>query len=351
LKVYGQCDAVKSLLGMLNPHFKRLKLEDFEEFRTFSSNPDAFIKTHIDTIVADLHDVKEHINSLLLDQKDINGRLNSLQPELKRKYGAVKKTYGPLKEKIQAEIDELHDDRNMLQDELAEVKNALSEAKQYEADAKNELASANKDYPKDIQTYSRLLKEKEVRFMLQGAWGEHKVSSRLAEHFGKKRDYHLINAFDIDLMGKGIQFKDHGLSESKFDHVLLCEKGLIVLETKAWKTVTETGRKNLLDQLAKAKRVAELVFPNLKKDQLTVLLVTTELDLPLPEESGVESVRLDALTTSIEARMNTFTADDVRILMNDFLPHLGEDHIGFVDKVGVKLGGLFSKAKKKVFGN
>lgn len=344
MKEYGESDAVKTFLDYLHGHFSEIQLENFNTFKTFSQNPNNYLRDIEDEFEQQRIEIQSDIDELTSQIQSYKYDLKKVKSELYRKYKTVKKVYGQLKEQIQAEIDDLQADESILTKGIEkrekEVKDATLDLQNLE-DEKGHVLPAIES---DLVTYEKIKGEFEFKTQLKGAYGERNVIDHLTQHYQKDSTKYLINGFDINLMGQAISHNNHTLLENKIDHLLFTTKGIFVLETKAWQTVTEEGTSRVHNQMTKIQQVFSEIFrKELAQYPFQFVVLTTESPMSIPD---FNSYSLRDFTTYLDQCPEVISKNDLNILLNQILPYLNEGHIGSLDKVSIKVKGLFSRAKK-----
>ncbi|MDP8240413.1 MAG: NERD domain-containing protein [Candidatus Hatepunaea meridiana] len=343
-KIYGESDSVKTFLERLNGHFKVITINTFEEFIDFSNNPSICQRRAGDRYNKGNIIFTNDITNLKTEIKNASLEISTIQDKLGRKYSTVKKVYGQLKDEIQSEIDDLKSKKSRLEKKKLRYEKDLNDVEAKLVKLNDERKSKLKKIAVDIKLFEKYRSDKNFRSQLQGAYGEYKVIEHIRDLYRKQSDYHLINALDLNVIGKALSFKDHTLVENKLDHVLICPKGVFVIETKAWKVIPTEGLKNVSDQLDKIQYVFRKVFGDkIDTKLMEVILVTTEKKIELPIKSKHTSISISELANYIGDKPKRLSKDNIIEILNVFLPHLDKGHIGTLSRVGIKLGVFISK--------
>ena len=183
-------------------------------------------------------------------------------------------------------------------------------------------------------------------FDYNGAWGEKKVIKTIENFYKKESSYYLINAFDIDVVSKALEFDEKILVENKIDHLLLCPKGIFVLETKSWKNFTEKGIEKCINQLRKSQTVIEKIFDEDFFTKVKYAIVTTKSPMEIPEPTEYYSVHLKDLQRFIDGLDEVLSKDDIQLHLDRLLPHLNKEHITGSTKAVIKMKTNVVKGKR-----
>jgi len=351
-KIYGESDAVTTFLDRLNGHFKIVELDSFEDFLDFSQNPlqdkKDFIEGFEHASEPEIIDLNNRIAEIKIDIDSLKKRIQTINYQLKKKYVTIKKVGGKLKHQIQDEISNLDKERKLLEISIVKLQKEIKLDASDLEDCRTEKAEILKNLDNDISKFDKLSKHKNYKIYLQGAWGEYKLIALIEDAFKRNKEFYLINAFDLDIVGRALNYKNHTLVEDKIDHILICPKGIFIIETKAWKTIFKPGIEKVVDQLNKTKLVFHSLFQHIIPQELIeILLISTEKSIILPEKVAFKSIDLNSLKDYIVNKKACLTEDQIILILNYFLPHLTEHHMGVTSKLGIKFRGLLAKMRQK----
>jgi hypothetical protein len=349
VKVYGRSDAENELIQFLEGNFQEIKISSLDEYQEFSRYPEQFRKKMIDDCDAKIQKSNKKLKELKLYNNKIENEIEDKKSSIYRKIKTRKMVYGQLKYKIQEEIKDLKEKKDELEEKLKVTNNRIfntEEDLKTLITRKKELAK-NLDF--DIKKLLELQEDFHFKNILKGAWGEKEVIELIKESFDGEKNYHLINAFNIDLLGKAINFNDKILTENKIDHVLLCPKGLYILETKAWNVVTEEAKKEVENQLNKSRKVFETLFDSKINENTNYVVVTTKKPIEV-NGSSCRSVSLQEFTSFIKSSNHSLPKDDINLILEKLLPYLKENHVRKFDKGEIIIKANIAKGKKFVKG-
>lgn len=347
VKILGMSDAEKDFIGYMEGQFREVVINSFMDFQEFSEYPLKIKKLKID-------EIENKIKATLEDIKETGARIKSTEEKIRwtnyrigKKVNTLKKVYGQLKAQIRAELNYLQNQKRTLETNLIQYKEDLCS---YEI-AFNQLKDRKREVihnlDRDIEQLKELKKDYEVKNRLKGTWGEKKVIEHIKESFKDKKNWFLINSFNLDTLGKAIHFNERTITENKIDHVFFGPKGLFLLETKSWSTVTDEGVEKVKNQLKKSKITFDKFFgDSIETKAVEPLLICTEKHISLPENSEYVSIPLRKLSNYIHGKNDVFTNDEVFLILNLLYPHLDNEHLEGISIKNIKFRGLLAKTKK-----
>lgn len=337
VKIYGQSDAEKDFLKYVNDIFRRIRISDVYQYNDFKQYPHKYknqILNNFDQIITPINSKISFFESQLSHLRKEERMINC---ELSRKMNIVKKYYGRLKDQINLEIEDLKNQKEFIARKITDLQNQLIDLKyeSYEQSKKKQQAICEID--QDIATLDNLNNDFELKNRLKGAWGEKKVIESIKTLFKKEKDYHLINAFDITVLGNPIAFDEKILVENKIDHLLVCPKGVFILETKSWSQFDSYGKEKCINQLKKSRTVLESFFDENLTKFFQYVIVTTETKFDLTDVRDYYSVHLSDLKDFLERFDTVFSRDDITLTIDKLLPYLNESHLDTSSKTYIKM--------------
>jgi len=347
VKVLGMSDAEKDFIGYMEGQFKEVAIDSFMDFQEFSRYPLKIKKLKID-------EIENKIKTTLEDIKETRAKITSTYDKIRltnyrigKKVNTLKKVYGQLKTQIRTELNYLQNQKRTLEINLIQYKEDVCSYEISFNQLKDRKREVIHNLDCDIEHLKELKKDYEVKNRLKGTWGEKEVIEHIKESFKDKKNWFLINSFNLDTLGKAIHFGEKTITENKIDHVFLGPKGLFILETKSWSTVTDEGVDKVENQLKKSKITFDKFFGDyIEINAVEPLLVCTEKHISLPENSEYVSIPLRKLSSYIDGKNDVFTNDEVFLIMNLLYPHLDNDHLGGISIKNIKFRGLLAKTKK-----
>ena len=349
VKVYGQSDAEHELIQFLEGNFQEIKISSLDEYQEFSRYHERFKKKIIDDCDVKIQNFYEEVNQLKKDKNKIENEIQSINSSISHKIKTSKKVYGKLKYEIQKEINDLKGKKDAVEEKLKVKNNRIFNTNEDFKTLIRRKKELSKNLDCDIEKLLELQEDIHFKNILKGAWGEKEVIESIKESFDGEKDYHLINAFNIDLLGKAINFNDKILTENKIDHVLLCPKGLYILETKAWNVVTEEAKKKVINQLNKSRKVFETLFDSKINEYTNYVVVTTKKPIEV-NGSSCRSISLQKFTSFIKSSNHSLPKDDINLILENLLPYLTENHVRKFDKREIIIKANIAKGKKFVKG-
>ncbi|MCK5040605.1 MAG: NERD domain-containing protein [Candidatus Aenigmarchaeota archaeon] len=347
VRVYGESDAEKEFLEYLNGNMLESKLTSLDDYQNFQRYPQkrktGIIKTFdcmVETSKAEQTRCYNRNKSILKDLKIINSRIFY-------KEKGVNKYYGKLREKIEGELSLLIERKRGLESDFESNNIKITSLKSDIQTLYSTKKSTLYNIDQDIRKLSYLNNDNRFKKIRQGAFGERNVIFHILNVYEKDKRYHLINGFDINLLGKAINFHDHTLVENKIDHILLCPYGLYILETKAWKNYSNAGVEKIIKQLEKIRKVFQETFSEkINQKFVNIFLICTEKHILIDDNKHFKSIKLEDLQKEIENNKEVFSKDEITLILNTFLPYLTSNHITKVGKANIKIKALFVKTKK-----
>jgi hypothetical protein len=320
--IIGSSDSAKLFLNRLNSHFKEIKLANFNEFLTFSKNPSEYLKKIDDSLKSKMIEISKNRPGIKAQIKAQKWALGQTKYKLGKKYVTVKKVYGNLRDKINEEIDDLQQEKDRLEKSLSSLFASLEVDKNELPILAERRREARTNIINDIKIFSKLKKNDEFKMILKGAYGEIKVIEYISDCYKNCENYYLINGYDINVIAKAINVDDHTLVENKIDHILICHKGIFILETKSWKEIPKGGPDKIKNQFKKI--IA--VFKNRFEGQFFLsnfepVLVTTEKRIVISENFGFKSLGLDELKEYIFNKPDLYSQSEITLIVNELLPN------------------------------
>jgi cell division septum initiation protein DivIVA len=348
VKIYGKSDAETEFLNSVNGCFKQIQIENVQHFNDFKDHPDKYKKQIIDDFDKKINDLEHEISEIKAEIKKASNDEKEINSQISRKIKTLHKlSYpGPLKYKIEDEIEELKSEKEHALKFIDESESQIIDLQRKMDEEKTGKQKAVENIDKDIIKVRELIEEFEIRNMLNGAWGVIKVINAIKNSYTKESGYYLINAFDIDVVSKALDFEEKILVENKIDHLLLSPKGIFVLETKSWKNFTENGIYKCTNQLRKTQMVIEKIFDEEFFTNTKYVIVTTKSSMQLPENTGFYSVHLKDLQRFIDGFDEVLSKDDIQLQLDRLLPHLNKDHIKGSTKAVIKMKTNVVKGKR-----
>ena len=268
----GKIDSEVKLITKLNIYFKGIKFNTIEDFQNL--NLDEIRKKDLEIIDKKIEKIKK--KNMVKNQK-----LNSLENELKRVMSMLKK-----KHKNTAHQNKYFEkSKNKLRRKTLNLKQGLSkinlQIQLFLVERKKiiDLYLANKKILKNVR------EDKEILYLLSAGIGEKIVKNFIEKKFSKEKEFYLINGFNLNLLGEGIYFESKTLSENRIDHLIVCDRGIFIIETKSWNTVIRNYVDNVLKQLKKSREVFEKVFEDDINNALDLILIYTKKQVFLPKDT------------------------------------------------------------------
>jgi hypothetical protein len=349
VQLYGVSDAEKEFLRYLNAHMTEIKSDTLSKYQDFSNYPNEK-KTNISKLLnLEIDELKAIKRSYYNENGLILNKLKRINGQISYKYRAVQKYYGHIRQNIKNEIYQLKNEKSELEHKFEKTKNKGYLLKTKIQDMKSFMNSTLKSIDTDINELNKLNKDKKFITLRKGAFGERNVISHIKLVYDNDNEFHLINGFDIKLLGKAINIDNHTLCENKIDHILICPHGLFILETKAWKNYTEEGKNQIIKQLKKIKKVFEKTFSKkIDLNFVNIFLICTEKFIPLEENNSFKSIHLKDLKNKINQKEIILSKDEITLILNTFLPHLNSNHVSNRDKFNIKLKTAFVKVKRYI---
>jgi len=346
VKEYGKIsDAEKDFFKTVNSEFKIVEIESIEEYTEFSKNPKSKEKEIISEFEKKIENFKDN-------QKNKNIELRRKELELKQVWSdifstakKVKKYYGNLKEEEQEKLDKLNLRKDNLKESIRELKERLMLLEVEIKESFNEKKYAEKKMIEDLKIIEKQCKNKIIMSKLKGAQGERKVIDTIKNKFSKEKGFHLVNAFDINLMGEAIRIDGKIRTENKIDHILICPKGIFVIETKYWKMVNDGWIKNVEKQVRAAKEVFSKIFDKEINQGLNFVILSVGKEI-ISNDENINSINLEDFEDFILSKTNCLTKDDLIVIMNKFLPYLGDSQISSFGKGALKFKNNIVKGKR-----
>ncbi len=347
VKVYGNSDAEREFLRYLDSHMLEIRLKSLDDYQDFDRYPQ---KRKTDTTII----FDSEIESLKSEQTRLYNRNGSIWSDLKRindqisyKERGIIKLWGELREKVKQELTSLKTEKNELESESESNKRKMTVLKSHIQDLYSRKKTTLFNIDRDIQKVGYLNSDSYFKNVRQGAFGERNVIAHIKELFKNDNNYHLINAFDINLLGKAINIDNHTLTETKLDHILLCPFGLFIFETKAWKNYSSESITKVISQLQKIRKsFREMFNEKINQDFVKIFLVCTERHIPLTNVEYFKSIRLEDLQKELNNDKEILSNDKITLILNTFLPHLKPDQISTTGKLTIKLKTMFVKTKR-----
>ena len=349
VKVYGQSDAEQELIQYLEGNFQEIHISSLDEFAEFSKYPERFRKKKIDDCDVKIQNCIKKGEELKKDQYEIENEIKSVNYGISRKIKTLKMVYGKLKDEIKDEISDLKIRKNQLEEDLRVTNNRIFNTEEDLKTLIQRKEEISQSLDCDIKRLSELQEDIQLKNILKGAWGEIEVIELIKESFNREKEYYLINALNISLLGKAITFNNKILTENKIDHILLCPKGLYIIETKAWNVVTEEAKHDVINQLNKSRNVFEAIFDSKINENTTYVIVTTKKPIEV-NGSSCMSLSLQNFTDFVKSRDKSLFTDDIYLILEKLLPYLGEGHIGKFDKTGIIINAKIVKGKNFIKG-
>ena len=318
VKVYGKCDSEKELLEVLKGKFKRIEIDSLENFNEFSNYPDKWKREIIEKDQEEINNVEDKIRKKESEKYSAKQEIPYLNNQISKKVNTIKKLRykGKLKDKIQNEIDSLKNEKRWFEDKLLDLNHEIESLKENKKTLHKRKSENYMNIENDIKRLYELKKDVSFLKKLKGAWGEKEVVAVIERSFKNESKYHLINAFDIDVMDRAISFKDKIQTKNKIDHILICPKGFFILETKAWKNYYDRGIQEINDQLEKSKQILYKVFDDEIKKVLKFVAVSTTRQIELNSEYDFYSVKLENLKSFIDKQDDIIEGGDINIILD-----------------------------------
>ena len=344
VKIYGDIsDSEQDFFDAVNSRFKIIKINSIKEYSDFSKNPHKKKKEII-------KEKKENIENKINEKRRTESRISELKNGLKKtNYGIyqttkmVKKYYGRLKEEKQLELESLRDKKKEISDKIERKKQKLRD---FDVEIKKlykERYEAEKLLKEDIKTLYALKEDINIKKKLQGAYGERQVIKTIKNDFEKEKDYHLINAFNIDLLGKSVRYDEKIQTENKIDHILICPKGIFVIETKYWKTTNEKYNQDVINQVKRTKIILSKTFPKEKNFKFVILTVGKEIHSNI---SSIKSIPLEDFKSFVLEKETSLKKEDIVSILCKFLPYLNSNQINRFSKTSLKFQKGIIKGKR-----
>lgn len=347
VRIYGTSDSEREFLEYLNSFMLEIKLVSLDDYQNFQKYPEKRKNDILTTFDSQIENAKSNQTKCYNENGFILNDLKRINSQIFYKEKSVNKYWGELREKIKRELSSLKDEKRDLESEFEsnnkKITNLKSEIQDLYSTKKTTLFNVDKDIPKIIAINN----DQHFKNLRQGSFGERNVITHVQGLFKDNKNYHLINAFDINLLGKAINVDNHTLTETKLDHILLCPLGLFILETKAWKNYSKESVNKIINQLQKIKISFQDTFKDkINQDFIKIFLVCTEQYIPLKENEHFRSIKLADLKSELNKSKEILSNDEITLILNHFLPHLNSDHITTGGKMNIKLKTMFVKTKR-----
>jgi hypothetical protein len=342
--VYGMSDSELSCLVLINSGSKQIKINSLKEYEHYLQNyKEEKIKTQ-ERLDNQIQDEKDTANKCFYEIKQKKYDLNGIEFKIKAMENKVRKYYGEWKINAQRELEELRGKRRKLISAIS----SLNENRVDSQTGRDRLISEkNKtlyDFDMDIDRLFKLAKDEKLRNKIKGAVGENKLIDHLAIKFKEDNQFYLINGLNFDVIGKAININNSTKTEVQVDHLIVCKKGVFLLETKHWKDITNDFKKSLIEQMEKIKRTSDYVFDKkIKKEVIKFLLIGTEKKVDIKNKYFV-SLRLDELDDYLESQSDILNKADIIIILNEISKFLPTKKFKSYPKISLKTKSFFIKS-------
>jgi hypothetical protein len=336
----GTSDSEKECLDTINDKFQIIEIKSLEDFNDFKKHPNERKEKLISEIDYDINKIDDDIRESDPKIYDIKQEIYEVNRRITKKIDTKIKLYSYRKKhEIQDEIDGLQNMKKRLEHDLRNLNSKLYSLQQNKNEDLTKKAEADRNIDSDIRKLSELENDRSFLNKLKGAWGEKEVIESTKKSFRDQKHFHLINAFDIDLMAEAFSFKNKIWVKNKIDHILLCPKGFFVIETKAWDDYYQTGIQEITDQLEKSKQVLEKIFgvDNKINKSAKFVVISTKKYIELNPDCGFYSVKLENFKDFINKQDDVLTGGDITIILDKLSPYLNEDHLSKTSKTVIKL--------------
>ena len=160
---------------------------------------------------------------------------------------------------------------------------------------------------------------KKIGKLKTGTKGENKVIDELSK---LDDSYHIMCGIDIELHNWVTYNGKKNLKSAQMDIVIVCPKGVFVIEVKNWTDKFVQGNKqdfSPFEQVSRAGLVLWITLQNVSKDiRVTNVILSIQGNIPYNEKYRLVSVSsLDSINQFLEKRQDSLSEKEVEKIVKD----------------------------------
>jgi hypothetical protein len=321
VKIYNSCDSEVSFLNSINSRIKGHEINSIERFFDFEKDLEIVKNKDLEENEKNINDLEKENEYLNTQNSRTSEQLKDNSKKLFYKFKNISGKYGDLRDKIQNEIDILNHEKSNFEKKLNKNKDIISEnLAEISILSKQKLKEIMSNYEFNKNELIEIRKNKKLMCILKGAIGENSVKNYIENKFKNDKTSYLINTFDIDLKNEGIYIQDKTLIESKIDHLFISNKGIFILETKAWKSVNETRVNEVENQLERYSEVFKNKFSDILNQNLEIILIYTKKEINLDKKLNIKSLSINNFEDYINNKSIKLNSENLINILNEISP-------------------------------
>lgn len=344
--VYGVADSELRLFKKLAGKFKVFEFNTISDFEDFRQNPDPFTNSIIGKSNDKLANYNQKIVRCELKINELNDGIREADKEIEFRSNGLKKW--PNSKNIREQYYSAINRKQRYKSERTQEENKLIELKTNLKQVWEDNKTLSYDIKRDKEKADELANDFELRKLFKGYHGEVEVIEYIKKQFDEWPDVYLINSIDVNAMGKGFSSEKGFIQGISIDHLLVCRKGVFILETKNWKSYDETNFLKIIQQLQKLELVFRSEFnESIGKDKIKAVLLRCS-DVDLVEKCPFDTVKLNEFKEYLTNESDKLSHDETIYVLNTILPFLNEQHINQSTKIKLKAHKTYIDTKNTV---
>ena len=335
MKIYGKSGSECEFLKHINSKFRVIECNSCEHYQALENNPDSILKEKEQKFDSDIEQIKDELTDLYSRNKSLRSSIRGLDNQIQYKTRAERKHKGTLRNTIRDEKRDLLQQKKEQTDEINHNESSINTLKSEKMNQIRKKSEYISGFQKDISILKSLQKESKFNKLRQGAFGEAKVISSIAERF-KGLNVHLINGLTIGLQGSAFRHQDHTWNEARFDHVVVSNSGIYLVETKSWKNYQESWIQKTDEQMERFERVLKSILHQEKIPNSVIKprLVYTERSIELKK---FKSVDIRELLDEINKSPTILNNAEIISATKKLSQYMNRDHISQLGRFWLNL--------------